>query len=233
MENRRKGDNKPIRQTTKDKYAQYLRDYLNPVLGYLPMNAIKPANIREWYDSMKVTKDGRGESIRRHVFELLDAIMPEAATKPLDDQGSTLIKVNPAQFKVPRPATKHVYVIATREQVQALADAMPPNLALGVLLAGTLGLRQGEVLGLQHRDIELDASPALLHVRRSAKEVSENGHKVSILGETKTPSSKRDIEVPAPLAGKIREHLATYVDKKPTTLLFTGVRTRGTIGDYD
>ena len=104
---------------------------------------------------------------------------------------------------------------------------------LGVLLAGTLGLRQGEVLGLQRRDIELDASPALLHVRRSAKEVSEDGHKVSILGETKTPSSKRDIEVPAPLAGKIREHLATYVDKKPTALLFTGVRTRGTIGDYD
>lgn len=89
------------------------------------------------------------------------------------------------------------------------------------------------MLGSQRRDIELDASPALLHVRRSAKEVSENGHKVSILGETKTPNSKRDIEVPAPLAGKIREHLATYVDKKPTALLFTGVRTRGTIGDYD
>ena len=50
---------------------------------------------------------------------------------------------------------------------------------------------------------------------------------------TSTPSSKRDIEVPAPLAGKIPEHLATYVDKKPTALLFTGVRTRGTIGDYD
>ena len=50
---------------------------------------------------------------------------------------------------------------------------------------------------------------------------------------TSTPSSERDIEVPAPLADKIREHLATYVDKKPTALLFTGVRTRGTIGDYD
>lgn len=68
-----------------------------------------------------------------------------AATKPLDDQGSTLIKVNPAQFKVPRPATKHVYVIATREQVQAL-DTMPPNLALGVLLTGTLGLLKARCL---------------------------------------------------------------------------------------
>lgn len=69
-----------------------------------------------------------------------------AATKPLDDQGSTLIKVNPVQFKVPRPATKHVYVIATREQVQALADTMPPNLALGVLLTGTLGLLKARCL---------------------------------------------------------------------------------------
>jgi hypothetical protein len=69
-----------------------------------------------------------------------------AATKPLDDQGSTPIKVNPVQFKVPRPATKHVYVIATREQVQALADTMPPNLALGVLLAGTLGLLKARCL---------------------------------------------------------------------------------------
>ena len=229
VENRRKGDNQPIRETTKDKYRQYVRDYLNPVLGDLPMASIKPAHIRDWYDSMKVTKDGRGESIRRHVFELLSAIMAEAANASLDDQGTTLIKVNPVQFKVPRPATKHVYVIATREQVRALADAMPPNLALGVLLSGTLGLRQGEVLGLQRRDIELEASPVLLHVRRSAKEISENGHKVAVLGETKTPSSKRDIEVPAPLVEEITRHLDTYVEDKPTALLFTGVRTRGIV----
>ncbi|KAB8290099.1 tyrosine-type recombinase/integrase [Bifidobacterium avesanii] len=229
VENRRKGDNQPIRETTKDKYRQYVRDYLNPILGDLPMAEIKPAHICDWYDSMKVTKDGRGESIRRHVFELLNAIMAEAANTPLDDQGTTLIKVNPVQFKVPRPATKHAYVIATREQVKALADAMTPNLALGVLLAGTLGLRQGEVLGLQRRDIELDTSPVMLHVRRSAKEVSENGHKVAVLGETKTPSSKRDIEVPAPLAEEIKRHLDTYVGGKPTDLLFTGVRTRGIV----
>ncbi|OZG64398.1 integrase [Bifidobacterium hapali] len=122
---RRKGDNQPIRETTKDKYRQYVRDYLNPVLGDLPMASIKPAHIRDWYDSMKVTKDGRGESIRRHVFELLSAIMAEATNASMDDQGTTLIKVNPVQFKVPRPATKHVYVIATREQVRALADGNP------------------------------------------------------------------------------------------------------------
>ncbi|MDB6508401.1 hypothetical protein ABG874_08375 [Bifidobacterium pseudocatenulatum] len=81
---------------------------------------------------MHVTKDGRGESIRRHVFELLDGIMSHAANAPLDDSGTTLIKRSPVQFKVPRPATKHVYKIATYAQVQAIADQMPPSLALAV-----------------------------------------------------------------------------------------------------
>lgn len=78
VEKRRKANNEPIQQTTKEKYQQYLRDYLNPVLGNKPMAAIRPADIRQWYDSMHITKDGRDESIRRHVFELLDGIMSPA-----------------------------------------------------------------------------------------------------------------------------------------------------------
>lgn len=83
------------------KYQQYLRDYLNPVLDNKPMAAIRPADIRQWYDSMYVTKDGRGESIRRHVFELLDGIMSHAANAPLDDSGTTLIKRSPVQGSAP------------------------------------------------------------------------------------------------------------------------------------
>ena len=166
VEKRRKANNEPIQQTTKEKYQQYLRDYLNPVLGNKPMAAIRPADIRQWYDSMHVTKDGRGESIRRHVFELLDGIMSHAANAPLDDSGTTLIKRSPVQFKVPRPATKHVYKIATYAQVQAIADQMPPSLALAVTLSGFLGLRQGEALGLQRHDFELDEQPPILRLQR-------------------------------------------------------------------
>lgn len=101
VEKRCKVNNEPIQQTTKEKYQQYLRDYLNPVLGNKPMAAIRPADIRQWYDSMYVTKDGRGESIRRHVFELLDGIMSHAANAPLDDSGTTLIKRSPVQGSAP------------------------------------------------------------------------------------------------------------------------------------
>ena len=37
VEKRRKANNEPIQQTTKEKYQQYLRDYLNPVLGNKPI----------------------------------------------------------------------------------------------------------------------------------------------------------------------------------------------------
>lgn len=229
VEKRRKANNEPIQQTTKEKYQQYLRDYLNPVLGNKPMAAIRPADIRQWYDSMHVTKDGRGESIRRHVFELLDGIMSHAANAPLDDSGTTLIKRSPVQFKVPRPATKHVYKIATYAQVQAIADQMPSSLALAVTLSGFLGLRQGEALGLQRHDFELDEQPPIVHIRRAAKEILRNGHKEQILGSTKTPSSVRDIEIPAPLVPIIKRHLEIYVDDKPTALVFTGTRTHGIV----
>ena len=226
VENRRKRDGSPLREGTRQKYFQYLRDHLNPVLGDKPMTSIRPADIRVWYDSMTVTRDGRGASVRRHVFDLLNGIMSDAASTPLDDEGTTLIPVTPVQFKVPRPDTLHNYVIASREQIWALADAMPPSHRLSVLIAGVMGLREGEVLGLQRGDVELGRSPAILHVRRSAKDGTVNGHKARVLGDLKTAGSRRDLEIPEPLLADMKRQLDNYVDSAPTALLFTGIRSR-------
>ena len=113
--------------------------------------------------------------------------------------------------------------------MQALADALPPSMRLSVLIAGVMGLRQGEVLGLQRRDVELGRSPALLHVRRAAKDGTVNGHKANVLGELKTARSRRDIEIPAPLVPVIQAHMDTYTGNAPTALLFTGIRSHGIV----
>lgn len=96
-------------------------------------------------------------------------------------------------------------------------------------LSGFLGLCQGEALGLQRHDFELDEQPPIVHIHRAAKEILHNGHKEQILGSTK-PSSVRDIgEIPAPLVPVIKRHLEIYVDDKPTALVFTGTRTYGIV----
>ena len=121
-----------------------------------------------------------------------------------------------------------MHKIATYAQVQAIADQMPPSLALAVTLSGFLGLCQGEALGLQRHDFELDEQPPTVHIRRAAKEILHIGHKEQILGSTK-PSSVRDIEIPAPLVPVIKRYLEIYVDDKPTALVFTGTRTHGIV----
>lgn len=45
--------------------------------------------------------------------------------------------------------------VATVEQVWALADATPPRYRCLILLAGFLGLRRGELLGLECRHVDL------------------------------------------------------------------------------
>lgn len=226
---RRKRNGDPLSAGTLEKYRQYLADYLNPALGGKRMTAIRPGDIVALADAMKPTKDGRGASIRWHVFELLSGIMNDACSKPMDDQGTTLLAVNPIQIKIPRPDVEHDYVIATRPQVYALADAMPAPMRLSVLLAGIMGLRQGEVLGLQRGDIDWSHSPALLRVERSAKRETVDGVSGNVLGSLKTAGSRRCLEIPEPLVPEIRAHLDAYVADGPSALLFTGIRSRGIV----
>lgn len=77
------------------------------------------------------------------------------ATEPVGFDGRPIIDRNPCAIRAARPKVDHEPVIAEADQIRALADAMPERLALTVILAGTLGLREGECLALMRRDVDL------------------------------------------------------------------------------
>lgn len=224
-----KANGDPIEQTTREKYEQYLRDHLNPVLGMKPMGDITDDDIDRWAASMKVGKAGEGAVVRRRVFELLRGIFNQACERPLDASGQTLLRRNPVRhLRIDRPDSTREYVDVSMEELAALHDAMPPRLALAVYLCGQIGLRPGEALALERRDFELDADGrgGVLHVAKNAKEISKDGHKVVVVGKTKTKGSVRDERIPEWMVPYARRHLETYVEDKPTALVFTGERSR-------
>lgn len=229
VENHHKRNGDPIADTTRDKYREYLRLYLIPAFGDKAMITITHDDIQRWYDAFPVRKGGYGGSARRHVYELLSAIFAEAATKPLNQEGDTLIKVNPCSIAVYRPQRRKEPVVAEPEELTALYDAMPAWLRLSVYLCGVLGLREGECLALQRSDVELDADKPVVHVRRSAKEIMKGGHRVIVLGNTKTASSVRDVDVPRFLIEVIRLHLEIFVTEEPDALLFTSPKNGGPV----
>lgn len=229
VENHHKKNGNPIAETTRNKYREYLRLYLLPEFGDKAMAAITEDDIQHWYDHFTIRKDGYGASARRHVYELLSAIFAEAATKKLTSDGDTLIKTNPCTIVAYRPQRKKEPKVAEPDELETLYHAMPDWLRLSVYLCGVLGLREGECLGLQRQDIDIDSDRPMVHIQRSAKEVIRDGHRVVVLGDTKTASSVRHVDVPRFLVEIIRRHLDAFVEEAPESLLFTARRNAGPV----
>jgi integrase len=110
------------------------------------------------------------------------------------------------------------------KELDELYAALPEWLRVSIYLCGVMTLREGEYLALQRKDVELDRTPAILHVRQSAKEIMKDHQRIVTIGTTKTPSSVRDIPLPNFLVKPLSIHLDRFVDDKPDAYLFTSHR---------
>lgn len=113
--------------------------------------------------------------------------------------------------------------LASPEEIAALARAMPDELALAVHLAGWCGLRLGEVLGLQRRDLRHLESPtqASVHVER------QWNSKLSPPAYSPTKTQEvRDLAIPSALVPVVRDHVDRYVGEEPAAPVFPSLRDR-------
>lgn len=239
VENRRKKNGEPLAITTKQKYEQYLRDYLIPVLGNKLMGGITPKDIQAWADTMPLGAAGEGGAIKRKVWELLRAIFNHAVETPLDMDGTTLLTKSPVLIEVSKPCSDVAYGNVSAEELETLYQAMTPRFAPVIYLIGIMGMRPGKVTALQRQDIVLadDLSGGIIHITKTAKPIrvpdseTGGGHRDILIGRPKTRGSVRDLEIPASLAGILDKHIRTYVLDAPDSFLFTGERTHTVVDD--
>ena len=210
------------RQTTRDKYREAIDNHLLETFGDRPLTAITPRMVDDWYHSYPIGSNGEGSTQRHNTYTLLKGILRAAATRPMDAEGDTLIDRSPALTASRRPRRRHQPVIAELDELRQVMAAMPERLRATVMLGGVMGLREGEVCGLRRCDIDLESDPPQLHVRKAVKGVKNpDGSRRLVLGETKTPASMRDLDIPESLLPMIRERLR-YAGKGPHALLFPG-----------
>lgn len=227
VRNRRHPDGTPIEETSKQKHRENLRLYLIPAFGDKALGEISYKMVKDWYDNFTPVRkfvEVDVASRRGAVYRTFKAIMHTAATEPIDDDGHTLIDKSPAMIPAPKAEAKHEALIPTDQQLFKIYWAMPGWIRLSVLLAGKTGLREGEVLALTVECVHFDTHQ--IKIERAAKTVTyEDGTKVKELGKTKTKSSVRMADYPSFLDPFIKEHIETYTDGKPDSLLFKGTIT--------
>ena len=97
-------------RSTREKYLQYLDDYLLPVLGDKSMGSIGPRDVERWADSMRVGKAGEGASVKHKAYVLLREIFRDACERELDQDGTTLLTSNPVHIQVRKPAVRFQFV---------------------------------------------------------------------------------------------------------------------------
>jgi len=208
----------PLTPATLSTYRRRLDAQIAPTFGDWPIDRITPAAVRTWYAATTKT----GATTAAQAYRLLHAILATAVAD------GDLLR-NPCQIKgAGQPATEERPLV-DRDQVEALARAMPADLTAFVLLAFWGGLRLGELLALEVGDLHLEPQrgTGVVRVARQQQDVD----RVTVVTAPKVGSA-RTVHLPAQAVTALAEHLAPRGPLLPSARVFTRT-SGGVLHGYD
>lgn len=198
------------RSSTRARDRSVLRTHFLPMLGNRPLGSITPPDIRRVVEAMNARLAPR--TVRTNLA------VPAAALNAAVE--ADLIGRSPVRgIKVASPHDEEVKGTLAPEDLVRLADAVPGRYRALILLAGMVGLRWSEAVGLNIGNVQF-----LNRTLRVSQTMAEVEGKLSVEA-TKSKSSVRTLSVPQPLLDELARHLATYrPGAGPEALVFTGAK---------
>jgi integrase len=192
-----------VRQRTWERHEQVVRLHLRPTIGGVRLDRLSPLQVQAVYGR----KLEAGLSPR--TVEIVHATLHKALKQAV---GWTLIPRNVASATTPpRPVGREIRPLS-REQARVLLNAAKGDkLEAFYVLAVTTGMRNGEMLGLQWRDIDLGAGT--LRVRRSVFNGAVN--------PPKTKAGNRTIRLTRMAADALEEHRVAATRQGGSEWVFT------------
>lgn len=210
---------RPLAESTRHEYRRYLARYVGDI-GDEPLAATSRDDWRQWYDQLCPDKPVQ----RARVYAFVCSVL----TSAVDDE---LIPASPLKIRGASRAVsdKTNLRLPTAAEIDTIADHMPPDTKLAVLLAAWCGLRAGEIIALQRRDIDLEAPSVTV-----ARAASRAGARW-IVKAPKSEAGRRIVPMPGFLVAEVRKHLDTYAGPRRDDWVFPaddgGMRTHaGLIG---
>ncbi|MFI5283527.1 MAG: tyrosine recombinase XerC [Candidatus Dormibacterales bacterium] len=174
-------------------YEQLVRVHLVPGLGRVRVDRLTPAQVQAFINA-KLQDPGLSPRTVQYMYAVLRAALGRAVKWGIVARNvADLVDGPTVEREEVKPFTR-------AEAAQLLAAARGDRLEALYSVALSLGLRQGEALGLQWDDVDLEAG--VLHVRQQLLRTKGK----LVLSPTKTKKSRRDIRMPASIAAALRDH---------------------------
>jgi integrase len=198
-------EHRNIKASTKTEYERLLAGPLAP-LHSVELRHLTPDMVRAWHSALSSAPRRRS-----HAYGLLHAVAAQAVA-------DETIPANPCAIRrAMNPPRKREPVILTPAKLAQVADAIKPErLRALVLVMGWCGLRWGEAIELQRRDIAADASTIAV-----ARAVTHRG---ACRVDTPKSGKARVVVVPPHIRADLLDHLDRHVAKQPGVLVFPAFR---------
>jgi integrase len=191
-------ENVSVRAKTKRQYEQVVRLYLKPAIGPVRLARLDPDQVR----SLVLGLERRGLSTR--TATLARDVLRIALGQAVSDQ---LIARNVATL-VRRPkGRRRECLTLSNDEARALLDALADHRLGAVVTCGVaLGLRLGEVLGLQWADVK-GSRLTIRHALQSLEKRRE-------LVEVKSRESHRTLTLPVVVVRRLERHKAAQAARR-------------------
>lgn len=188
---------------THTNYSDVVRLYIVPTIGAKKLTTLTPSDVSHMVKALAA--DGKSPNTQRLARSVLRRALRLAEQ---DGTVSRNVAAIADGVHIPDPEGRSLTVGQARALLAAVAD---DRMEAAYVVALTLGLRRGELLGLTWADVDLDAERPTLTVVRSLKRTPGRGLEAS---ETKTKGSRRRIHLPAPTVAALKRHRVRIAEER-------------------
>ena len=148
-----------LKESTQATYEQRIYKQIIPKLGHIPLNQLNVGTLEKFYAQLKsngrlIRRDIYGPGLSNSVIRSIHAHCRAALEKAVTEK---LIRQNPAiGCKLPPKKTPEVKILTPEAMQKLLYQAQIEEFYEMFVLDLATGLRRGEIVGLQWKDIDLE-----------------------------------------------------------------------------
>jgi integrase len=180
--------------------AGIVRTHLDPALGRHRLDKLSPMHVKAMLDAKLA--DGLSPKTVQLIRGLLVSALRQAEEWGL--VGRNVARLVPG----PRMRRREVEPLSGQESAKLLEHVQGQEHETLFTLAISLGMRQGEILGLRWKDVDLDE--ATLGVRRTLHKVDGRYE----LRDPKTEKSRRSLLIPPFVLASIKHHRVEQLERR-------------------
>lgn len=188
-------------------YKVNVENHIIPALGKIPLQKLQAVQVQRLYNSkLKSCNNPNGE-LSPASIRYIHAVLRKALNQAIKMQ---YIQHNICDaVELPKIKNTEAQFLDKQQVIETLNALKDTEIYTPILLAISLGLRRGELLGLQWKDFDFKNN--MVSISRSYLPVKENGQ---IFSECKTQKSHRTLAVPENVMDYLKQERVKQYENK-------------------